>query len=196
MTRWLKTFPVPAESPAHHVRDLRFSISGYHISAGEFSKYTPWFTNAERMTLSGHGSLQLLSTHPVWPSVTSLTINPDGITPSEIQDVMALLPNLDDLSLSEHPGSGARVGTGAVPRRRFGGQLRLFSGSARSGIVDILLGIPTGLYFTEVQIHTYEYLLSTVRLVEACSKTLAKLSYTISPHCKSRSFSRFWRGKY
>jgi len=48
----------------------------------------------------------------------------------------------------------------------------------------MLLEIPTGLHFTEVQVlSTHECLLSTVMLAEACFQTLVKLAYTVSFHC-------------
>ena len=194
--RWLETFPVPEESPAHLVRDLRFTIGGDNNSAPErFSDYTRRFTNVERITFLAHGCL-----HPLWTpsfgrlpqSVTSLTIDTDAFDLFQIRDVMVQLPNLNDLSLSGFPvmvAGCALQGIGAVLRGRFGGQLRLFRGHVSVGIADVLLGIPTGLHFTEIQIYsTHECLLSVVRLVEACSKTLVKLSYTISLHCKSHPF--------
>ena len=47
------------------------------------------------------------------------------------------------------------------------------------------LTISTGLHFTELDIRcTHAYLLSAVRLAEACGNTLTKLSYTISFHGK------------
>jgi hypothetical protein len=61
----------------------------------------------------------------------------------------------------------------------------------------MLLEVPTGLHFTELHIRgTHESFLPTVRLAEACCKTLVKLSYTVSIHGKSPLFSwlgRFWR---
>ena len=187
MAKWLETFLVPEESPAHQVRDLRFSIGKYDSPREKFFEYAPWFTNVERITLLGYGCLQ-----PLWmssfrwlsQSVNSLTIGADMIAIVQIQDIMARLPNLDNLSLS---GSlvavdmNPLIGTCPVLKGRFGGKLRLLRGHASAGIVDTLLEIPTGLHFTEVEIRSaHECLLSTVRLVEAYTKTLVKLSYTVS----------------
>ena len=194
--RWLETFPVPEESPAHFVRDLHFS--GVHDSAPErLVEHAPWFTNVERVTLSGLGAVQrpwLRLFRRLPRSVTSLSISAESTTLPRIRDVILQLPNLDDLSLS---GSIVvadwRVipGMGTILRGRFGGQLRLLKGLADDDIVNMLLEIPTGLYFSEVQIcGTYERLLPTVRLTEACGKALVKLSYTVSFHCKSHLFSR------
>ena len=96
---------------------------------------------------------------------------------------MAQLPNLDDLSLS---GSRISVREGVLPeigtpqRGRFGGRLLLSGGYASEDVMGTLLEIPCGLRFTEVEnSSTRSSLLSAVRLAEACSKTLVKLSQTV-----------------
>jgi hypothetical protein len=200
--RWIKVFPVPEESPAHHVRDLRFSTRGrtYHCTPFE---YFPWFTNVEKVTWSG-----LEGFPPLWipslgrlpRSVTSLTIKADTVPLALSRDVLIQLPNLDDLSLSgflDTAEGDALPGMGTVLRGRFGGQLRLLDGQADEDVVNMLLEVPTGLHFTELHIRgTHESFLPTVRLAEACCKTLVKLSYTVSIHGKSPLFSwlgRFWR---
>ena len=56
MAKWLETFPVPEESPALYIRDLRVSTaSGYDSSPEKFFEYTLWFRNVERVTLLGNG---------------------------------------------------------------------------------------------------------------------------------------------
>ena len=159
-------------------------------------EYTPWFTNAERITFLMDEGFWLLHIPSFWrlpQSVTSLTISGGMITLPQIQEVMVRLPNLDSLVLSGFPApvdKSALVGIGTVLRGRFGGELQLLGAYAGRGVVDMLLEIPTGLHFTDVQVeNTRECLLSAVKLAEACSETLAKLSYTISFHRESRSFS-------
>jgi hypothetical protein len=125
--------------------------------------------------------------------VTSLIIDTDMVTLVQIREVMVQLPNLNDLSLS---GSlvavdrNALSGIGTVLRGRFGGQLRLLNGYADKDVMNMLLEVPTGLHFTEMRIRgTHGSFLSTVRLAEACCKTLVKLSYAVSIHGKSHPFS-------
>ena len=197
MTRWLETFPVPEESPAHLIRNLRFQVEGHNTAPKKFFEHTPRFTNVEKMTLLGDGELQSLWIPPYWrspQSVTSLTINADAVFLGQIRGVIAQLPNLDDLSLSGHVIVIERrtsLGTGTLPRGRFGGQLRLFEGCVSEDILEILMEAPTGVHFTGVQLHVpRERLLLAVRLAEACSQTLMKLSYGISYHRKSCPFSR------
>lgn len=183
--RWLKVFPVPEESPAHYVRDLRLSTGGDRCVPDKFFEYTPWFTNVERVYFLGLGTLQPLRVAWFWrlpQSVTSLTIDTGEATLMQIRDLMAHLPNLDTLSLSGTLVTADRrvlSGIGTELRGRFGGQLRLLDGYADEDVMNMLLEVPTGLRFTEVQIRGwyFERLRSTVRLAEACCKTLVKLSF-------------------
>ena len=104
---------------------------------------------------------------------------------------MAKLLNLQDLSLSVALTS---VSTGAfiweTAPRRLGGKLLLLDGLANKYVVDMLLEIPTGLHFAEIQARGVRIcLLSTVMLAEACSRTLEKLTSAVSIYCKSHPFS-------
>ena len=122
----------------------------------------------------------------------------DMVSLARVRDVLVQLPNLNDLSLSGPlivvdrstlPGMGTALGG------RFGGQLRLFNGCAEKDVMNMLLEVPTGLHFTEMHIHgVHKSFLSTVRLAEACGKTLVKLSYAVSIHGKPHPFS--WPGRF
>jgi len=187
-------FPLPEESPAHHVRELRVWIGGYSRVPEKFFKYTPWFVNAERMFLLGNGGVPPLRTPSLWrlpQSVTSLTVNTSVVTFVQIRDIMAKLPNLDDLSLSGYPIPDPRralVGTGTALKGRFGGKLLLRNDCADNDVMNMLLEIASGLRFTAVHIRCEgECLLTAIRLVEACSKTLVKLSFMITYHGKYHS---------
>ena len=201
MTRWLETFPVPEESPAHHVRDLRFSVGGPISVLERFFEHMPWFTNVEGVALSRHNTFKPFWLPSFWrlpQSATSLTIRGDLIGVPQIQNIMAQLPNLNDLSLSGSLGlmdDRALVGIGKALRGKFGGLLRLEDGYVDGGVVDMLLEIPTRLHFTEMYIHgTNESLLSAVRLAEACAQTLVMLSYMVDSDGKSHLW--FWRAKH
>ena len=212
--RWFKTFPVPEESPAHYVRELCVWIGGSGRVPEEFFEYTTaWFTGVDRMHLSGYGyGGSPPSPGPLFwrlpQSTTSLTISTNVATLLQVQDMLAQLPdldnlslsgalvpmyrklpNLDDLSLSEIlvdnknlPGPGA----GMVLRGRFGGVLVLRWGYVDNDVSDMLLEVPSGLHFSEVQIRcARERLPPAVRLAEACSKILVKLSLTEIFHRRS-----------
>ena len=194
--KWVKAFPVPGRSPACHVRDLHFRAEESNtIFDSKFSEHVPWFTNVERMSLSGDGHLNLLRFPLSWglpQSVASLTIDGGSVFLRHIRDIMVQLPNLNDLSLAGHIVPGDRsvlLGIGMALRGRFGGKLRLHKGGSHWDTVKMLLEIPTGLHFTEVEIRAKYGCLSTMRLAEACSKTLVKLTYTADFHCKFHPFS-------
>jgi len=193
---WLKTFPVPEESPAYYVRDLCVWVGGGHRVPEKFFEYTPWFTNLEKISLLGHGGLPLLRRPSLWKlpqPVTSLTIDTSTVTLVHVRDVMARLPNLDNLSLSGlliPVAKGVLPGIGETVRGRFGGRLLLRGGYTRKDTVSMLSEIPSGLHFTEVEIScTRDRLPSVTRLIEACSKTLVELSYKVPFYCKSHSSS-------
>jgi len=195
MDRWFKAFPVPKEGPAHRVREIRAWIGFGGTTPEKFFEYLPWFTNVDRISFLGYGGGPLLRGPSSWrlpKSITSLTIDTGVVTLVQVRDIMAQLPNLDDLSLS---GSFAAVhrrellGIGTDLRGRFGGKLMLWGQYADEDTINMLLEIPSRLRFTEVRIYcARERLLSAVRLVEACCKTLVKLSHKVTFHRKLHSF--------
>jgi len=110
---------------------------------------------------------------------------------------MARLPNLDDLSLREPLHTGDRrelLGIGRDLRGRFGGKLVLRDVNCTNGdVMNMLLEIPTGLHFTEVDIHcATKCLPSVVRLVEACSGTIVKLFIMAAPYSRFTSSQLGW----
>ena len=192
MERWITTFPALEESPAHHVRDLRVWVGGKRGVSDNLFEYTWWFSNAERMSLVGYGGFTQPRIPSLWSlpqSISSLIVDTDSITLVQVRDVMAQLPNLDNLSLS---GSLAAVdrrdlsGIGSVLRGRFGGKLALRGGYADESVINMLLEAPSRLHFTEVLLYyRREHLLSTVKLAEAFCKTLVKLSHKVATFGKS-----------
>jgi len=106
---------------------------------------------------------------------------------------MAQLPNLNDLVLS---GSFAAVGgrklagIGTVLKGEFGGRLLLRGACASEDAINMLLEIPSGLRFAELEMYCTRNRLpsAAVRLAEACHKTLMKLSHTVGYHCESYPF--------
>ena len=130
MHRCFYAFSVLEESPAHYVRALRISIEGINWFPDEFLEHAPRFTNVRKLSLFG-GEDCLVSRLPsLWrlpESVTSLTIiASNGVSLVPILDIMARLPNLDDLSLRSFvipADTSALPVIGMVPRGRFGGKL-------------------------------------------------------------------------
>lgn len=196
MTKWLEMFPVPEESPARHARVLCLWLgqSGAHYIVPEgFAKHIPWFTNVKVLSLQGVDRL-LSSRSPLFTrlphSVTSLNI--EGVfDPAEVRDIVVQFPDLDDLYLSGAAstvsGEGRSQRIGRVPTGRFRGRLELNTEWVVPEVVNMLLEVPTGLHFTELDIQPAdesfpaipenECFLSVVRLAEACSETLVRLLY-------------------
>ena len=105
---------------------------------------------------------------------------------------MAQLPNLDDLALLGIAREDGRKfpATRAVLKGRCGGRLALRDRCVSEKIVKMLLEIPSGLRFAELEIGCTHNRLppSAVRLAEAYGKTLAKLTHTVSLNCESYPF--------
>lgn len=194
--RWPKTFPVPEESPAQHVRDLRVWTGGRCGVPENLFEFTQCFSKLEKISLIGYGGTPLPRRPSLWKlpqSVVTLFVNTDAITLGQVRDIMVQLPNLDSLTFSgilavmdrrELPGIGSAVGG------RFGGKLMLYREEDGEDVVNMLLEIPSGLHFTEAWIYCQrEHLHSTVRLIEALGQTLVKLSHKVASDGKSHPFS-------
>jgi len=200
--KWLELFRVRERSPAHHVRDLHVRIGVGEALPDRIYEHLSWFTNVDRIEFSGGGGYplgsrwDLLAREPsLWKlstSVTSLTINTNVVTLVHVRDIMAQMPNLDDLGLLGPFAETDRrklPGIGTVLKGRFGGRLMLRD--ADEDVVNMLLEIPSGLHFVELEIYCTHSRLPpwAVRFTEACGKTLVKLSHTASYNCKSYHFS-------
>lgn len=182
VARWLETFPVPEESPAWYVKDLRLSFGGHRGPPGEFFKHIPWFTNAEKMSVMPFPSLGVSLYGKLPRSVTSLTIEEGEIDLVQMRDIMAHLPDLNDLILSGTIVVRCKKplpGLGTVLKGRFGGELKIWEGYTGKELVDMLLEVPTGLHFTKLCVSgNPARLVQTVRLAEACCESLVSFSYS------------------
>jgi len=194
--RWPKTFPVSEESPAHHVRDLRVWMGGKDCAPERVFEFTQCFSELEKISLIGYGWAPPSRTPSLWKlphSITTLFVNTDAITLVQVRDVTVQLPNLDSLTLLGTLAAMDRrelTGIGTALRGRFGGKLILYSEDDCKDIINMLLEILSGLHFTDAWIYyKREHLLSTVRLVEAFSQTLVRLSHKLASQGKSRHFS-------
>jgi len=194
---------VREESPAHHVKDLRLHIGEHTRIPEKILECIPWFTDVDMISLLGYAVVPLGygGFSPLWEplfwklpmSVRSLTVNTSAVTLLQVRDIMAQLPNLDDLVLSRLAEVGGRKlpGIGTVLKGKFGGRLMLSGECVCEDVVNMLLEIPSGLRFVELDIYcTHDPLPSSaVRLARACRKTLVKLSHTVDYHRKPYSFS-------
>ena len=197
MDRWYNTFPVPEESPAHHVLVLHISNNAIDWVPVKFFDHAPRFTNVRKLFLFGGEHCAGPRVPSLWKlpeSVTSLAISAsNGASLVKIWEIVAQLPNLDDLSLQGRfiqADRSALLGIGTVPRGRFGGKLVLRNvyGAGRGHIefLEILTGSP----FSRVEIdYAREYIPAVIRLVEACSQTIVKLSLNVRYSGKYHSSS-------
>jgi len=97
-----------------------------------------------------------------------------------VWDIMARLPNLDDLTLRGPFILADRSALLGVPRGRFGGELVLRNVHGSRNAKNVLLDTLTGFPFSKVEVRcAHEYIPSAIRLVEACSKTIVKLSLDV-----------------
>ena len=154
VAKWLKTFPVPEESPAHYVKYLHFPLGGRCGAPEEFSKHTPWFANVEKLALTMNTTSSSFRTSfpgRLPQSVTLLTIRvgDSGVDLMQMRGIMAGLPNLNDLILSG-PFVARSKSKKRLPRLqadlrgRFGGELQIWSGYSDEYIANMLLEVPIG----------------------------------------------------
>ena len=182
--KWLQVFPVQEHSPGRHVRRVDINLEKSDPVLHKIIERFHGFQKLKTITVRGarNGCTLRMSQFVGLPKfVTSLRLMEDSITLSQIRDVISQLPNLDDLHLAGAiPVTDRNVvrGIGTTLTAKFGGCFQLIGvgpGCSDTDIVNMLLEVPTGLHFKDV--HSWACLSSTVRIVEACSKTLVKLLY-------------------
>ena len=121
--KWLQAFPMSEWSPAHHVRDLHFSLGGQYRVPDEFLGVAQWFTNLRKLTVSGKDVLlravgarrviaRFQEPQPLAPNTVTATL-------LQVRDFMKHIPNLNDLTLVGSFGTMGRSssqGIGTVLR--------------------------------------------------------------------------------
>ena len=83
VARWLETFPVPEESPAHYVRSPLLSFDERIGVPEDLFEYVPWFTNVVVVAFGGSNNFQSLWTPSYLrlpQSATSLSIRANALT--------------------------------------------------------------------------------------------------------------------
>ena len=182
--KWLEVFPVPEQGPGHHVRRVDINLERSDPDLHKIIERFHGFPKLKTITVCrvGRGRSLWMSQFVGLPQfVTSLRLEEHSITLWQTRDVMSQLPNLDDLRLTGTlpvTDRNEAQGIGTTLTAKFRGRLELCTVGPRcfdTDIVNMLLEVPTGLHFKDV--HSRACLSSTVRIVEACSKTLVKLLY-------------------
>ena len=183
ITKWNRSFPYPEDSPARLVRDLSFCFMEPDVPI-DFADRIPHFSNVRKLTLIGltaidPGFIHALGQLP--PSTRSVGITFSEVLTTHITSVMRQLPNLDDLSLMSHKWGGPiPPGTGKLIQCKLNGKLRLRRQSAHQDLLNMLMEVPTGPQFAEVEIRDarMECFPATLKLVMACQDTLTRLHFS------------------
>jgi hypothetical protein len=183
VTKWKKTFPNPEGSPAGHVRDLSFCFIQSDVPI-DFADRIPYFSNVRGLTLIGRVATEpsfITALGQLPPTTRSVDITFSKLLPTHIVSVIQQLPNLENLSLMSAEWDGAiPAGTGKLIQSRLNGKLRLRRKFAHSDILNMLMEVPTGPQFAEVEIRdaSMNCFPAALRLVRACQDTLTKLHFS------------------
>ena len=183
ITKWNEAFPDPENSPARHVRDLSFCYIQPNVPI-EFAGRIHYFSNVHKLTLIGRvatdpDSISALGQLP--PSIRSVDITFTKVLTAHIVSVLQQLPNLENLSLmSSEWGGTIPPGTGELIQSRLSGKLRLRRKFAHRDLLNMLMEVPTGSQFAEVEIRdsSMSCFPATLKLVGACQDTLTKLHFS------------------
>ena len=181
--KWNRSFPNPEDSPASHVRDVSFCFIEPDVPI-DFADQISRFPNVQKLTLIGRtaidpGFISALGQLP--SSIRSVDITFSEVLTSHIISVMQQLPKLDSLSLmSMKRGGPIPPGTGKLIKCRLGGKLRLRRQSAHRDLLNMLMEVPTGPQFAEVEIRdaSMDCFPATLKLVRACQDSLKKLHFS------------------
>lgn len=183
VVKWNKAFPNPEDSPAVHVRDLSFCYIQPDVPI-DFAGRMPHFSNVQKLTLIGRvatDSTFISALGQLPPSTRSLDITFTRVLTTHIISVIQQLPNLDNLSLmSSEWGGTIPPGAGKLIQSRLSGKLRLRRKFAHRDLLIMLMEVPAGSQFAEVEIRdsSMNCFPAALKLVGACQDTLAKLHFS------------------
>jgi hypothetical protein len=177
---WIKVFPDPSNSPAHHTLSLSIRNSDVVTSASPDAH--AWIRSFDHLvklqvdTLGiDAGRASLVQFYRLSPVLRSLYLFNYLIPLSEVFDLVCSFPLLEDLSLPSVPVGLETEGRDTPSTSpKLTGSLYL-SGGARS-VSRRLLDLPGGLRFSRISMLCYEDADSVMELVSRCSDTLEYLS--------------------
>jgi len=198
---WKKTFPDPANSPAHHTRTLLVGCLQIVTAADvEEGGWIRTFHNVVRLEVWSVGSLgrlegPLVPFHNFSPALKSLRMVSNNLRCSQVFDLICSLPLLEDLSIMSHGmdrcdygGTAFQPSTSPV----LNGVLVLFLPQGVECATRRLFGLPNGLHFRKLMCTWWleEDLQRIVDLLAVCSDTLE----CVDIECfLSRTFTRLLR---
>lgn len=181
--QWRRTFPDPANSPAHNTRILYIPrpdlIAAVHLDTLlTFCGVVRLDVNTDLMN---DQKASLIPLHAFPPALRSLHLTFASLPNSEIFSLVYSFPLLEDLSLVSRAARYGHPAWNIPPTSpRFTGslELRLKEGIYRT--VHLMLDLPNGLHFTSIGVQwlSDRDIEATMRLVSRCSNTLESLSIT------------------
>jgi len=187
---WMKAFPNPSNSPAHHTQTL--TTRGLQLVTAAGTDVGPWiraFHSVVHLHVYTFGSAEswgddyqdsLIPFHGLSPAVRSLHLYSISTPPSRIFGLLCSFPLLETFT-SHASGGGNRADEWTAPLAspRLTGSLELCSiGEGIAATIRRLLELPNGLRFTNIAVLCFsmEDFESTMDLVLGCSDTLESLS--------------------
>ena len=188
---WKKTFPDPSSSPAHHTHTL-FLNCLEAVTAADAAKdgWIQTFSSVAcleiiRRSEDRDSEMDFTPFQKFSPTLRSLDVTSAFIRHSQIIDLIHYLPLLEDLTLvgyDREDDEPQPINSSTPPPLTGTLWLCLLRGISRT--VDRLLGLPNGIRFRKLWLHSRgpEDLLSVGKLVEACSDTLEHLEARHHPY--------------
>ena len=185
VNEWRKTFPDPANSPAHHTRTLTILHPEIITAADTDTLLT--FCCVSRLNMDAacyDRPVCLVPLHGFSPAVRSLDLTFEGSQISDVFDLVCSFPLLEDLSLLYplNPGTRDKAPNTFSTSPRLTGSLVLRTNGAIQSTASQLLDLPNGLHFKKISVSWVAPgdIGSTASLVSTCSDTLESLE--ISDH--------------
>ena len=182
--QWMKTFPDPSNSPAHHTRNL--IVCGLPVVTSPSVDISGWiwsFHNLVHLHLKKFiwedHEAPLLPFHGLSPTVRSLHL---ASTSFEVFDLICSFPLLEDLTFISTRSESIDATSGRNVRRvsspKLTGSLLLSLLSGMRPLVRRLLDLPNGLHFAKITLlcRKKEDGSSAADLLSRCSGTLESLT--------------------
>jgi hypothetical protein len=181
---WIRVFPDPSNSPAHHTRKLR--IRGLEtITAADALIHVHSFHCLTELKLQMYGPesrrITLARLHGLSPTLKSLLLSYSYIPPWEVLDLICSFPLLEDLTLRSGEAESSTKGWNVPPiSPRFTGSLRLVHNN--STVARRLFDLPNSIHFSKViLVFPTEDMEFARDLVLRCSETMEFLRIDYYP---------------
>ena len=193
---WMKTFPDPSSSPAHHTRVL--VLRWYEATTAASTHARPWvrsFCHIVELQVITYRRVSYLPFLGLSPILKSLSLNHSFISAKEVLNLICTFPLLENLRLHSHSDGIDTVTDGwDAPSHspKLTGTLHL-SGRIRS-VASLLLRLPNGLRSSKIAITCSVQDAGSIHdLIFKCSDTLQSLCIGYHSSCAFFLQPRWWR---